>query len=133
MTLARIGKECTELIHVGSLGHGTECAVTQSGKWETNHMHGLLVVLFAVAAGFTASGIVASIYRIVATSPESDGQKTVRHVVLAVAGPTVFFGTATRLLLKKELSPLLFSFAIMALSYWSFAVGLFVLNVAISF
>lgn len=96
-------------------------------------MHGLLVVFFSVTAGFTASGIVASAYRIVVPSPKSDGQQVVRNVVLAVAGPTVFFGTATRLLLTKELSPSLFSLAIMALSYWSFALGLFVLNVAISF
>ena len=118
---------------MGSAGRGTQCAVPQSDNWETMSMHGLLVVFFAVAAGFTASGIVASVYRIVAPSPESDGGKMVRHVVLVVAGPTVFFGTATRLLLTKELSPLLYSIAIAALSYWSFALGLFVLNVVISF
>ena len=96
-------------------------------------MHGLLVVFFAVAAGFTASGLVASVYRILARSPESDRENMVRHAVLIVAGPTVFFGTATRLLMAKELSPLLFSIAIMALSYWSFALGLFILNIVISF
>ena len=93
----------------------------------------LPAVLFAVAAGFTASGIVASVYRIVARIPESEGQKMVRQVVYVVAGPTVFFGTATQLLLRKEISPLLFSLAIMALSYWSFALGLIVLDFAISF
>lgn len=96
-------------------------------------MHDLLVVFFAVAAGFTASGIVASVYRIIARSPESNREKMVRHAVLVVAGPTVFFGTATRLLMTKELSPILFSFAVMALSYWSFAIGLFILNIVISF
>ncbi len=118
---------------MGAPRHGTDCAVSQLSNWGPKYMHGLLVVFFAVAAGFTASGIVASAYRIVAPSPESDGQKLVRNVVFVVAGPTVFFGTATRLLLTKELSPLLFSFAIMALSYWSFALGLFVLNIVIVF
>lgn len=118
---------------MGSARRGTKRAVSRSGNWGTNYMHELLVVFFAVAAGFTASGIVASVYRIMARSPESDRQKMVRHAVLVVAGPTVFFGTAMRLLMTKELSPLLFSIAIMALSYWSFALGLFILNIVIGF
>jgi hypothetical protein len=48
-----------------------------------------------------------------------------------VAGPTVFFNIATRMLVTNELSPLLFSFAVLALSYWSFALGLFILNIVI--
>ena len=94
-------------------------------------MHPLFVVFFAVAAGFTASGIVASLYRIVARSPQSDGETLVRQVVLVVAGPTVFFNAAARLFMTKELSPLLFAFAVVALSYWSFALGLFILNIVI--
>ncbi len=96
-------------------------------------MHWLLIIFFAVAAGFTASGIVASTYRIVARSPHNDRANLIRQLVLAVAGPTVFFATATRMLLAKELSPLLFSFVVMALSYWSFALGLFVLNIVVVF
>jgi len=94
-------------------------------------MHPLFVAFLAVAAGFTASGIVASLYRIVARSPQSDREKMVRQIVLVVAGPTVFFNAATRMLMTKELSPLLFSFAVMALSYWSFALGLLILNIVI--
>ena len=94
-------------------------------------MHPFLVACFAVAAGFTASGIVASLYRIMARSPQSDHEKMVRQIVLVVAGPTVFFNAATRLLMTKELSPLLFSVAVAALSYWSFALGLFILNIVI--
>ena len=94
-------------------------------------MHPLLVAFFAVAAGFTVSGIVASLYRIVARSPQSDREKLVRQIVFVVAGPTVFFNIATRMLVTNELSPLLFSFAVLALSYWSFALGLFILNIVI--
>lgn len=94
-------------------------------------MHPVLVAFFAVAAGFTASGIVASLYRIVARSPQSDRALLARQIVLVVAGPTVFFNIATRMFMTKELSPLLFSFAVMALSYWSFALGLFILNIVI--
>ena len=94
-------------------------------------MHPLLIAFFAVAAGFTASGIAAALYRIVAHSPESDREKLVRQVVLVVAGPTVFFNIATRMLMTKELSPLLFSLAVMVLSYWSFALGLLILNIVI--
>lgn len=94
-------------------------------------MHPFLVAFFAVAAGFTASGIVASLYRIVARSPQSAREIFVRQIVLVVAGPTVFFNIATRMLVTNELSPLLFSVAVLALSYWSFALGLFILNIAI--
>jgi hypothetical protein len=94
-------------------------------------MHPLLVAFFAVAAGFTASGIAASLYRIVARAPQNEREKLVRQIVFVVAGPTVFFNIATRMLVTNELSPLLFSFAVLALSYWSFALGLFILNIVI--
>ena len=94
-------------------------------------MHPFLVVFFAVASGFAVSGIVASLYRMAARGPESDRAKFVRQIVLVVAGPTVFFSMATRMLLTRELSPFLFSIAAMALAYWSFALGLFILNIVV--
>jgi hypothetical protein len=96
-------------------------------------MNGFVLILFAVAAGFTASGIVASVYRLIAEPPESESARWIRNSVLVIAGPTVFFGVATRAYLKEELSAGLLLMAILALSYWSFAIGLFVLNVVVAF
>ena len=96
-------------------------------------MKSFFVLFLVIASGFTASGIVASLYRILARSPESDFAKIIRNGVYVIAGPTVFFGTATHALKTKEISPPLYLLALLALCYWSFAIGLFVLNVAISF
>jgi hypothetical protein len=95
-------------------------------------MKGLLVILFAIAFGFTASGIVASLYRLLAPSSGSDSS-WLRNGVLIIAGPTVFFGAVTRAYIKNELSASLVVMTFLALSYWSFAIGLFILNLAIAF
>ena len=88
--------------------------------------------MFAVAAGFTASGIVASLYRLSGLNPETQGGKIVRTAVLIVAGPSVIFGTAMNGLIKKEWKPLMFGVVVAGLGYWSLGIGLLVLDIAIS-
>lgn len=96
-------------------------------------MKSLLVIWFAVAFGYTASGIIASLYRLIAPPGDSQISHWVRNGVLVVAGPTVFFGAATRAYFKDELSTSFLLTAILALSYWSFAIGLFILNLVVAF
>ena len=54
-------------------------------------MHLLIVLLFTIAAGLTASGVISSIYRMVAREPETRLATCLHYVVLSVAGPVVLF------------------------------------------
>ncbi len=52
---------------------------------------------------------------------------------MIVAGPTVLFETAVRGYLAKKWSPLFFWFVAAGLAYWSLAIGLLVLDIALKF
>jgi len=91
-------------------------------------MHGLVIVLFAIAFGFTASGITASVYRLIAKKPESLTARIVYAGVMVVAGPTVLFENAATSFKAKKCSGIAFWLAVAIAGYWSFAVGLFLMN-----
>jgi hypothetical protein len=91
-------------------------------------MHGLIVILFAIATGFTASGITANAYRLIAGKPESLPGRLVYAGVMVVAGPNVLFENAANSFKAKKCSSIVFWLAAALAGYWSFAVGLFVLN-----
>lgn len=95
-------------------------------------MHGLLVVLFAIAFGFTASGITANIYRLIANKPESLKGKIVYAGVMVLAGPSVLFENAANSFKAKKCSGIAFWLAAAVAGYWSFVLGLFVLNLYLS-
>ena len=95
-------------------------------------MHGVLIVLFAIAIGFTASGITANSYRLVAGKPESTGAKIAYAAVMIFAGPNVLFENAARSFRKKACSAIAFWLAAAVAGYWSFALGLFLLNLSIA-
>ena len=92
----------------------------------------IMVVLFATTAGFTASGILANLYRLVARKPESTAGRTAYFVVLVVAGPSVLLESAAASLKSKSCSKLAFWLAASISAYWSFAIGLFVLNLTLA-
>ena len=96
-------------------------------------MRDLTVVAFAMAAGFTASGIVANLYRIFfSTKPTGLAGRTAYFTVMVIAGPNVVLGNAATAVRAKKPSKLPFWLAAAVCAYWSFAIGLFVLNVAIT-
>jgi hypothetical protein len=95
-------------------------------------LHDLFVVLFAITIGFTASGITANSYRLVAGKPESTSAKVVYAAVMIFAGPIVLFENAARSFRKKNCSSVAFWLAATVAGYWSFALGLFVLNLTIA-
>jgi hypothetical protein len=95
-------------------------------------LHGLLVALFAIAFGFTASGITANLYRLIASKPESLRAKIVYAGVMVLAGPSVLFENAATSFKAKKCSGIAFWLAAALAGYWSFALGLFVLNLYIS-
>ena len=91
----------------------------------------LIVAFFAIAAGFTASGIVANSYKLV--TREQELSKLMWNVpLMAVAGPNVIFGTAATSLRTKNCSSFAFCLATAISGYWSFVLGLFLLNVLIT-
>ena len=96
-------------------------------------LHDLMVVLFATTAGFTASGIIANIYRlIVKTKAEKPVAKLSYWAVMVVAGPTVLFDNAARSFKTKACTAMAFWLATAIAGYWSFALGLFVIQLALA-
>jgi hypothetical protein len=95
-------------------------------------MQSFFLVLFAIAAGFTLSGIVANLYRICGFDPETRGGSILRLIVLIFAGPIVVIEAALRGRAKKEWTATFFWLVAAGMTYWSLALGLLVLDVAIS-
>jgi hypothetical protein len=88
-------------------------------------------MLFAITTGFTASGIAANLYRISGATASTGTGQTLRLAVMAIAGPSVIFEYAVRGYNAKEWNPLLFWIVVALVTYWSLALGLFVLDVAL--
>ncbi len=95
-------------------------------------LHGLLIILFAIAFGFTASGITANLYRMVAPKPESLKARIIYAGVMVLAGPSVLFENAATSWRGKKCSGIAFWLAAALAGYWSFALSLFVLNIYVS-
>ena len=99
-------------------------------------MHSLWLLVFSIASGFTASAIVANIYRICrdansTVSTEGFGERTIRSAVLVFAGPSMLFDNAMRGFRGKTWHPVTFWLATAAVLYWSLALGLLVITIAI--
>ena len=92
-------------------------------------MHALWLLLFAITAGFTASGIIANVYRLCGFKAENVTGRVIQAVVLVVAGPNVLFEKAMRGLLLKEWKPITFWLVTAGVLYWSLALGLILLEV----
>jgi len=96
-------------------------------------MHGIWLVAFAVAAGFTGSAIIANLYRVSGMKAQSAWGRALRNAVLVLAGPSVLFESAMRGLLAKTWHPISFCLAAALSAYWSLALGLLVVDIAIHF
>jgi hypothetical protein len=92
----------------------------------------VIVMVFSIAAGFTASGIVANLYRLVADKPQSNIGKTVYIAVMVVAGPSVLVANAAKSFRAKGCSRYALWLAAAVAGYWSFAIGLFVLSISLA-
>jgi hypothetical protein len=93
----------------------------------------MMVVLFATTAGFTVSGILANLYRlIVGGKPQSLNGRTIYLAIMVLAGPSVLLENAASSLKTKACSRVAFWLAAAIAAYWSFAIGLFVLNVSLA-
>ena len=92
-------------------------------------MHEFIVFLFAIAAGVTSSGLIASIYRLVAREPKSKIGTVLHCAVMVIAGPVILIGNSTKSFRKKECSRTAYVLAIALSGYWSFAMGVLILSI----
>ena len=92
----------------------------------------LMVVLFATTAGFTASGILANLYRLIAgDKPQSSNGQTLYVAIMVFAGPSVLLENAASAFKTKSCSRTAFWLAAAIAGYWSFAIGLLVMNLSL--
>ncbi len=92
----------------------------------------ITVLLFAVTAGLTLSGIIANIYRIFARKPQGRGETFLYYGVMVIAGASVLLENATRTYRKKNCSASAYGFAIALVGYWCFIMGVGILSVALA-
>jgi hypothetical protein len=95
-------------------------------------MYELVLVLFAITAGFTFSGIAANLYRLSGVKAKSSAGRTLRFAVMTIAGPSVIFENAVRGRMAKTWAPGLFGLALVGVAYWSLGLGLFVLEIGLA-
>jgi hypothetical protein len=98
----------------------------------THSLRDLTVLLFAITAGLTLSGITANVYRILAREPKSPGETALYYVVMVFAGASVLLENATRSYRKKETSVRAYGFAVAIVGYWCFVLGLGILAAALT-
>jgi hypothetical protein len=92
-----------------------------------------IVLLFAVTAGLTLSGITANIYRVLARKPKNRGETALYYGVMVLAGASVLLENATRSYRKKDCSAPAYGFAVAIVGYWSFILGVAILAIALHF
>lgn len=92
----------------------------------------IVLVGFATLAGFTASGIFANLYRLLADKPETTGGRIGYIAVMIVAGPNVLFANAATSFRAKSCSSFAFWLATAISAYWSFALGLFMIQIGLA-
>ncbi len=88
----------------------------------------IVLVVFATVCGFTASGILANLYRLLARKPENGAERAGYFAVMAIAGPNVLFENAAASFRAKDCSPFAFWLAASISGYWSFMLGLLILE-----
>jgi hypothetical protein len=87
------------------------------------------LIVFCILAGYAASGIVACVYRMVATKPVSRTALAIHWAVMIFAGPNVLLENANRNRKTQNCSTSAFWFAAVVAGYWSLALGLVVVQV----
>ena len=90
------------------IGRHDQC--NEPAAWSGYGMiHDLYVALFAATAGFTASGIIANLYRLaVKKRKETTISRLTYLIVMIIAGPTVLFNSAANSWREKSCSTFAF-------------------------
>ena len=93
--------------------------------------HDTAVLLFAITTGFACSGIVANLYHLLNGKKDRFG-RGVYLTAMVVAGPSELFERAAKAWRQKNCSWIAFWLAAAVAGYWSFAIGLFVIELALA-
>lgn len=110
-----------------------EAAVPTPSKGLAMLVHNVLIFLYALTGGLAVSGVIANAYRLlVPKKSESASGRMSYYIVMAVAGPSVLLDNAARSWRAKSCSTIAFWLAAAVSGYWSFIIGLFVMNVALA-
>jgi len=118
---------------MGTASASPESVFDGMGRMHAGFGRDLMVVLFATTAGFTASGILANLYRlIVGDKPDSSSMQSLYVAVMVIAGPSVLLENAASAFKAKSCSRTAFWLAAAIAGYWSFAIGLFVMNLSLA-
>ena len=91
-------------------------------------MDALSEVLIVLTVGFTASAIVANLYRIVSFEPETSFGHFIRVAVLMITGPSEMFESAIDARINGRWSAAGFWLAIAGICHWSLILGLAVVH-----
>lgn len=113
---------------------GTQPALLAPGRssWGSKVYKDIVLVAFATLAGFTASGIISNTYRLLAAKPETMGGRIGYIAVMVVAGPNVLFENAATSFRAKACSGFAFWLAAAISAYWSFALGMFIIQIGLA-
>jgi hypothetical protein len=96
-------------------------------------LHDLFVALFSASVGFTASGIIANLYRLIVRKKAETGFARMAYLtVMVVAGPTVLFDNAAKAWRAKSCSGISFCIAASIAAYWSLVIGLLLIDVGLA-
>jgi hypothetical protein len=93
-------------------------------------MRNLTMMLFSFGGGLSTSGIVASLYRILAHEPQSRAARMLHYAVMTLAGPSVLLENSTRSFRAKTCSGTAYGFAIAVAGYWAVLIGAVVIDLA---
>lgn len=94
--------------------------------------HDIALLLFAITAGLTASGIVANAYRLTEVALKAKPNRTVYHISMVVAGPSVLLENAAKAWKENNCTWIAFWLAAAVAGYWSLALGLLILELALA-
>lgn len=92
-------------------------------------LHELYVVFFSTMTGFTASGIIVSLYRLIFPKAETGIAKGAHIGVMVFAGPSVLFGSSFKAMREHKSSKGAFWLASAVAAYWSLVIGLILLRI----
>ena len=111
---------------------GTPPALPNPGGPHRNqNLQGHSRRVISTLAGFTASGIIANLYRLLADKPKSTSGRVGYIAVMIVASPKYFI-SKRHVLAPKALRGFRLSLAAAISAYWSFGLGLFIIQIGMA-
>jgi hypothetical protein len=93
--------------------------------------HETAVFLYSITTGFACSGIVANLYHLLNGKKDRLG-RSVYLATMVVAGPSELFERSAKARHEKNCSWIAFLLAVAVAGYWSFVLGLLIIQIALA-